>query len=65
MNADPKGAEGSWIKCSQCTSSNQVTELQCSLCGIYKSLQDGFAKSQRRNRDRAVSSLSFGKTERF
>ena len=44
-----------WITCRDCIGT-QHTEMQCVVCERFKGL-DGFAKSQRRNPDNAVSPL--------
>ena len=55
VNAAKLGEEA-WLRCRKCTGV-QPTEMECMLCGLVKGYDD-FAKSQRKNRDRAVSAAS-------
>lgn len=50
------------IKCITCTGGNRV-ELECTGCDKWKGL-DAFAKTQRRDPDNAVSSMSLGYLEK-
>ena len=45
-------AKGINIKCRECNT-GQVTEIECTSCGVVKGL-DGFSKAQRRNNETAV-----------